>query len=191
MRRQGAVGARRGKQPAVLAPGKVEHGAGMLTDRGADQLCISWMSPRARTASHSIRAASSSQSPESTERATHAQGFVHKVPPCRITLRGRKSRPGYPENHKTLGEHLRRARLDRGLPQRQVAEALQDRTSCAAFLSIEELSGRKTAAVAVYAASPTRPADRAFPHAATGGGGAPSRPASWVRWPGASRASGG
>ena len=36
-------------------------------------------------------------------------------------LRGRKSRPGYPEAPKTLGEHLRRARLDRGLLQRQLA----------------------------------------------------------------------
>ena len=47
------------------------------------------------------------------------------MPPCRVTLRGRKSRPaGYPESPKTLGEHLRRARLDRGLPQRQVAAAI-------------------------------------------------------------------
>jgi transcriptional regulator with XRE-family HTH domain len=36
-------------------------------------------------------------------------------------LRGRKSRPGYPEAPKILGEHLRRARLDRGLLQRQLA----------------------------------------------------------------------
>jgi transcriptional regulator with XRE-family HTH domain len=50
---------------------------------------------------------------------------VHKVPPCRVTLRGRKSRPpGYPEQPRTVGEHLKRARLERGLPQRQVAEAI-------------------------------------------------------------------
>ncbi len=54
-----------------------------------------------------------------------SQGFMHKLPSCRVTLRGRKSKvAGYPENPKTLGEHLRRARLDRGLPQRQVAEAI-------------------------------------------------------------------
>ena len=52
-------------------------------------------------------------------------GCVHKVPLCRVTLRGRKSRPpGYPEHPKTVGEHLKRARLDSGLPQRQVAEAI-------------------------------------------------------------------
>jgi DNA-binding XRE family transcriptional regulator len=41
------------------------------------------------------------------------------------TDRPRKSRPGYPEDDpKTLGEHLRRVRLDRGLSQRQAAEAI-------------------------------------------------------------------
>jgi hypothetical protein len=47
------------------------------------------------------------------------------LPPCRVTLRGRKSRPaGYPESPKTLGEHLRRTRLARSLLQRQAAEAI-------------------------------------------------------------------
>ena len=55
---------------------------------------------------------------------THPKGFIHKLPPCRVTLRGRKSQPGYPEDARILGEHLRRARLDRGLPQRQVAEVI-------------------------------------------------------------------
>jgi len=59
------------------------------------------------------------------QRPTHPQGFIHKLPPCRVTLRGRKSRPaGYPEDPRSLGEHLRRARLDRRLPQRQVAAAI-------------------------------------------------------------------
>jgi hypothetical protein len=58
------------------------------------------------------------------KRCAQPQGFIHKLPPCRITLRGRKSKPGHPEDPKTLGEHLRRARLDRGLLQRQVAEAI-------------------------------------------------------------------
>lgn len=39
----------------------------------------------------------------------------------RVHFRGRKSRPGYPEDPKTLGEHLRRVRLDRGLWQKHVA----------------------------------------------------------------------
>src|ERR1700674_2055711 len=44
---------------------------------------------------------------------------------CRVLLRGRKSRPGYPKDDpKTLGEHLRRVRLDRGLSQRHTAEAI-------------------------------------------------------------------
>ena len=55
---------------------------------------------------------------------TNPQGFIHKLAPCRVTLRGRKSRTGHAENSKTLGEHLYRARLDCGLAQRQVAEAI-------------------------------------------------------------------
>jgi transcriptional regulator with XRE-family HTH domain len=31
---------------------------------------------------------------------------------------------GYPQNPRSVGEHLRKVRLDRGLPQRTVAEAL-------------------------------------------------------------------
>jgi len=58
------------------------------------------------------------------KRATHPQGFIHELPPGRVTLRGRKSRPGYPKDLRALGEHLRRARLDRGLLQRQVAAAI-------------------------------------------------------------------
>ena len=49
---------------------------------------------------------------------------MHKLPACRVTLRGRKSRPGYSNDPKTLGEHLLRVRLDGGLPQRRVAEAI-------------------------------------------------------------------
>jgi len=47
----------------------------------------------------------------SAKTCTHPQRFIHKLPPCRVTLRGRKSRPGYPEDPRTSREHLRRARL--------------------------------------------------------------------------------
>lgn len=40
---------------------------------------------------------------------------------CAVTLRGRKLRPGYPETPRTLGEHLKKRRLDLGLPQHEVA----------------------------------------------------------------------
>jgi transcriptional regulator with XRE-family HTH domain len=43
---------------------------------------------------------------------------------CHVTLRGQKSRPGVPETPRTLGEHLRRVRLDRGLWQKQVAREI-------------------------------------------------------------------
>lgn len=39
-------------------------------------------------------------------------------------MRGRKPRPGYPEEPKTIGEHLKRRRLDRGLRQKDVAREL-------------------------------------------------------------------
>jgi DNA-binding XRE family transcriptional regulator len=43
----------------------------------------------------------------------------------RVRLRGRKSNPpGYPEAPATLGEHLRRARLDRKLLQRHLAREI-------------------------------------------------------------------
>jgi transcriptional regulator with XRE-family HTH domain len=61
----------------------------------------------------------------SDKRCTQPQGFIHKLPSCRVTLRGRKSRPpGYPESPQTLGEHLRQVRLDRGLSQRRVAREI-------------------------------------------------------------------
>jgi transcriptional regulator with XRE-family HTH domain len=40
---------------------------------------------------------------------------------CNVTLRGRKSRHGYPEEPSTIGEHIKRRRLDRGLLQRDIA----------------------------------------------------------------------
>lgn len=44
---------------------------------------------------------------------------------CHVHRRGRKSRPkGYPEQPRTLGEHLRRRRSDLGLLQREVAALL-------------------------------------------------------------------
>jgi transcriptional regulator with XRE-family HTH domain len=41
-----------------------------------------------------------------------------------VHLRGRISQKGYPEEPRSLGEHLRKARLDRHLAQRPVAEAI-------------------------------------------------------------------
>ncbi len=42
-----------------------------------------------------------------------------------IRLRGRISGPaGYPETPRTLGEHLKKARLDRGIPQMDAAKAI-------------------------------------------------------------------
>jgi site-specific DNA recombinase len=40
------------------------------------------------------------------KRCMNPQRFIHKLAPCRVTLRGCKSRPGNPEDPKTLGEHL-------------------------------------------------------------------------------------
>jgi DNA-binding XRE family transcriptional regulator len=45
--------------------------------------------------------------------------------PFVIRLRGRIPRPaGYPETPRTLGDHLKKARLDRGIPQREAAMAI-------------------------------------------------------------------
>lgn len=41
-----------------------------------------------------------------------------------LTLRGRVSRPDYPAEPKTLGEHLKKARLDRGMEQKAAAQAI-------------------------------------------------------------------
>ncbi len=41
-----------------------------------------------------------------------------------LTLRGRVTRPGYPENPRTVGEHLLKARLDRGIQQRDAAKEI-------------------------------------------------------------------
>jgi transcriptional regulator with XRE-family HTH domain len=42
-----------------------------------------------------------------------------------IRLRGRIPHPaGYPETPRTLADHLRKARLDRGIPQREAARAI-------------------------------------------------------------------
>jgi len=56
-----------------------------------------------------------------TERATQPQGCEHLLS---LTLRGRVTRPGYPENPKTVGEHLLKARLDRHLQQRDAAREI-------------------------------------------------------------------
>jgi transcriptional regulator with XRE-family HTH domain len=46
------------------------------------------------------------------------------LPFCHVTLRGQKPRPGYPEHPATIGEHLKKRRLDRGLRQKDVAREL-------------------------------------------------------------------
>jgi len=47
------------------------------------------------------------------------------LPFCHVTLRGQRPLPrGYPGTLGTLGDHLRRRRLDLGLLQREVAERL-------------------------------------------------------------------
>ena len=45
---------------------------------------------------------------------------------CQIQLRGKKpTNPAYPAELKTLGDHLRKVRLDRGLSQPNVADVLK------------------------------------------------------------------
>jgi transcriptional regulator with XRE-family HTH domain len=46
------------------------------------------------------------------------------LPFCRVTLRGRNLQLGYHEKLEHLGEHIRKARLDRGQRQREAAEAI-------------------------------------------------------------------
>ncbi len=41
-----------------------------------------------------------------------------------LTLRGRILRPDYPAKPRTVGEHLKKARLDRGLEQKAAAQAI-------------------------------------------------------------------
>ena len=57
--------------------------------------------------------------PQSSRRGTVALPF------CHLAFRARKPPPdGYPRALRTLGDHLRRRRLDLGLLQREVAEKL-------------------------------------------------------------------
>ena len=54
-----------------------------------------------------------------------APGTRAALPFCHFTLRGRRPPPdGYPEELRTLGNHLRAKRLDLGLLQREVARKL-------------------------------------------------------------------
>jgi len=47
------------------------------------------------------------------------------LPFCHVTLRGRKPRdPAYPDELRTLGDHIRKRRLDLGLLQREVADQI-------------------------------------------------------------------
>jgi hypothetical protein len=43
---------------------------------------------------------------------------------CHVTLRGQKLRQGYPEEIRTVGDHLKRTRLDRGLGKYETARLL-------------------------------------------------------------------
>jgi len=49
---------------------------------------------------------------------------IPAFPFCHVTVRGRKPREDYPEKPRTLGEHLKKRRLDLGLRQRDTAERL-------------------------------------------------------------------
>jgi len=49
------------------------------------------------------------------------KGCVHLFS---LTLRGRVSRPDYPATPRTVGEHLKRARLDRGIRQKEAPRML-------------------------------------------------------------------
>lgn len=53
------------------------------------------------------------------------------MPTCHLTIRASKPKPdGYPNEPKTLGEHLKKRRLDLGLIQRDVAKRVEvDKTS--------------------------------------------------------------
>jgi hypothetical protein len=62
---------------------------------------------------------------------------------CHVTLRGRIPSPGYPDVPLTVGEHLRRARLDRGLRLCRAASAID--YSVASLASWETGSAAPTA----------------------------------------------
>lgn len=57
-------------------------------------------------------------------RCSVAPRVIPAFPFCGVTLRGRKPRHGYPEELRTLGEHLKKKRLDLGLIQREVAKEI-------------------------------------------------------------------
>jgi transcriptional regulator with XRE-family HTH domain len=69
------------------------------------------------------RCAQASSGTSSGDRGSGRRG-IPAFPFCHVTLRGRKPRPGYPEEPKTLGEHLRKRRVDLGLRQKDAAERL-------------------------------------------------------------------
>jgi hypothetical protein len=56
--------------------------------------------------------------------ANRQRNLIPAFPFCHVTLRRWKPRHGYPDTSATLGEHLKKRRLDRGLRQRDVAEFL-------------------------------------------------------------------
>jgi len=49
---------------------------------------------------------------------------IPAFPFCHVTLRGREPRTGYPEHPATIGQHLKKLRLDRGLRQKDAAPSL-------------------------------------------------------------------
>lgn len=56
--------------------------------------------------------------------------FMVALPCCYLTLRARKPRnPAYPEHLTTLGDHIRKRRLDLGMHQKDVAALVNTTTS--------------------------------------------------------------
>jgi hypothetical protein len=63
--------------------------------------------------------------------AEKQRGLIPALPFCHVVLKGKRALPGScPNPLKTLGDHLRKRRLDLGLLQREVAKKLGVTTSC-------------------------------------------------------------
>ena len=56
--------------------------------------------------------------------AMNRKGRIAFLPFCKLTLKGAKSTP-YPKELRTVGDHLRKRRLDLGLSQKDVALQLE------------------------------------------------------------------
>jgi transcriptional regulator with XRE-family HTH domain len=74
------------------------------------------------------------------------------LPFCHVTLRGQKPRPpGYPDVPKTLGDHLRKRRLDLGISQRALSERLRVSKRSVETWERNEVSPSRALAAAVRA----------------------------------------